>query len=195
MDLGVYKSSFDLLLEVLPLNGKVIELGCGPGNVIKYLRSRRPDLEYLGIDLSPAMITMAREQNPGVEFRVMDIRDAGLLTEHFDAVMVPFSIPYLSYEDIPGFFTTMADLTSPGGFVYLSCMEGERSRSGFEKTSFTGDSEMHISYYPRTFLEHLFAMHGFTIERMETSEYPEQDGTTTIDLMYTAKKNAPSHDH
>ena len=43
-------------------------LGCGPGHVTRYLADR--GAEVLGIDLSPAMIDVARVRFPGLDFRV-----------------------------------------------------------------------------------------------------------------------------
>jgi SAM-dependent methyltransferase len=41
MDLGLYRESFNELLNLLPPNASILELGCGPGNVVKYLKSRK----------------------------------------------------------------------------------------------------------------------------------------------------------
>jgi hypothetical protein len=41
MNLGLYRESFDELLNLLPPKASVLELGCGPGNVVKYLKSRK----------------------------------------------------------------------------------------------------------------------------------------------------------
>jgi SAM-dependent methyltransferase len=188
MDLDLYKDTFDHLLNTLPATGTVLELGCGPGNVVKYIRSQRPDLQVLGIDLAPAMIDAAREANPGAEFRLLDIRQAGSISGHFDAVIAAFCIPYLPATDVPGLFSQMKRLTTAGkGMVYLSCMEGPRERSGPERTSFTGTSEMYINYYPRKEIESLFEAHGFIVEKLYLKDYPEADGTTTTDLIYIAE--------
>ncbi len=41
MDLSLYKDTFDYLLNTLPLGGTMLELGCGPGNVVKYIKSKK----------------------------------------------------------------------------------------------------------------------------------------------------------
>lgn len=189
MDLNLYKDSFAYLLQTLPAGAYVLELGCGPGNVVHYLSTKRPDLQFLGIDLSPEMIKKAQEHNPKAAFRVMDIRQAGRLTERFDAVLAPFCLPYLPYTDLPGVVAILHQLTRDGGFIYLSCMEGPPSRSGFEKTSFTADSELFITYYERGVLEALLKENGFTLQRFYTIDYPEPDGSTTTELVYVAQRN------
>ncbi|HEU4470920.1 MAG TPA: class I SAM-dependent methyltransferase [Flavisolibacter sp.] len=187
MDLDLYRDTFDYLLNSIAEGGAVLELGCGPGNVVRYMSSKRPDLRILGIDLSPRMIEVAAAVNPGAEFRLMDIRHAGELEGHFDAVVSAFSIPYLSSGDVAAVFAEMRRLTArKKGMIYVSFMEGPRERSGFERTSFTGTSEMYLNYYPRTDIEALMQKQGFVIQQIHAKDYPETDGTVTTELIYLA---------
>lgn len=188
MGLDLYKDTFDPLLEALPRNGRVLELGCGPGNVAKYIGTRRPDLQYLGIDLAPEMIRAARKEHPDAVFRLMDIRHADQIGGVFDAVIAAFSIPYLTRGDVPPVFAHVQRLTAEKGLFYLSCMEGTATQSGFEKTSFTGDQELYITYYPRQVIEALLREFGFAVKKFDAKDYPETDGTFTTDLIYIAEK-------
>lgn len=188
MDLNLYKHTFDHLLDKLPPSGALLELGCGPGNVVKYIKTKRPDLQILGIDLAPEMIKAAKTANPDSEFKLLDIRQAGQIEGHFDAVIAAFCIPYLSSEDLTDVFAQMKRLTAARkGMIYISCMEGQREESGPEKTSFTGASEMYINYYPRHEIETLISEHDFLITRLFLIDYPENDGSTTTDLIYIAE--------
>jgi cyclopropane fatty-acyl-phospholipid synthase-like methyltransferase len=190
MDLGLYRDTFDEFMLLLPPGAGILELGCGPGNVVKYLKEKRTDLDILGIDLAPEMIKEAESQNPDARFQLMDIRDAGQLNRQFDAVVAAFSLPYISYEDVAALFRDIGHLTVANGLLYLSCMEGPKERSGWEKTSFTGDSKMHINYFERAEIEDLLKAHHFSIEQFYTKDYPEEDGSTTIDLVFIARKAA-----
>ena len=188
MDFDLYNDTFDDFLKIFPQNGKLIELGCGPGNIVKYFTQRRDDLEILGVDLAPEMINKAKILNPNVQFQLMDIRDVSSITQKYDAVVGAFCLPYLSHDDLDAFFKNIKNLTTDDGLVYLSCMEGDRDKSGYEKTSFTGDSEIYIYYHQRNDLEDRLSKNGFKIERFYTKDYPETDGTVTTDLIYIAKK-------
>lgn len=188
MDLGLYKDTFEFLLETLPPGGNVLEMGCGPGNVAKHMLGKRPDLHYLGIDLAPEMIKAAREENPGAEFQLLDIRNADRIEGRFDAVIAAFCIPYLSAGDLPGVFSTMKKFAAEKGMIYLSFMEGPRERSGLEKTSFTGNDELYISYYPASEIALLLKEDGFEIKRFYSQDYPEADGSVTRDIIYIAGK-------
>ncbi len=188
MHFDLYNDTFDYFLTLLPKESKVIELGCGPGNVVKYFSERRPDLTILGIDLAPEMIREAKTINPNSEFLLLDIRNTDQINKKFDAVIAAFCLPYLSYEDLESFFSNLKNLTTDKGVVYLSCMEGAKEKSGFEKTSFTGDSEIYIYYHQRDVLESFLLKNGFVIDNFFTKDYPEADGTTTTDLIYIAGK-------
>ena len=54
---------------------RVVDLGCGPGDLTATLASRWPDAEVAGIDSSPEMIARARTLDTTVTFRVGDVRD------------------------------------------------------------------------------------------------------------------------
>jgi len=56
--------------------GRVIDLGCGPGHWARRLATK--GYEVLGIDISPSMIALARSRVPDAEFRVESLWDAEL---------------------------------------------------------------------------------------------------------------------
>ena len=190
MDLSLYKESFRYMVENLPENADVLELGCGPGNVIKYLHGKRPDIKFIGIDLAPAMIETAQKENPGQKFYILDIRNIDVVANRFDGIISAFSIPYLLHSDVEILLANCRKLLKPNGLLYLSCMEGPESSSGSEKTSFTGEFVMYISYYSRKQLEAMMQNYGFELIEFSTQDYPEQDGTVTTDMFFVCKKTS-----
>jgi trans-aconitate 2-methyltransferase len=64
---------FDLLSRVAAQQPRrVVDLGCGPGNLTLQLAKRWPDAAVEGVDSSPEMIAAARER--GVDAAVADLR-------------------------------------------------------------------------------------------------------------------------
>lgn len=63
------RPAFDLLARV-PLQDArtVVDLGCGPGNLIPHLRARFPSATITGIDASPQMLAGARAAHPELAF-------------------------------------------------------------------------------------------------------------------------------
>ncbi|MFP5369080.1 MAG: methyltransferase domain-containing protein, partial [Actinomycetes bacterium] len=57
---------------------KVVDLGCGPGNLTATLAERWPDAEVVGVDSSAEMLAKAGEQaadKPSLRFQLADIAD------------------------------------------------------------------------------------------------------------------------
>ncbi len=54
---------------------RVVDLGCGPGNLTALLAARWPDASVEGLDSSPEMIAAARRDVPGIGFDVADLRE------------------------------------------------------------------------------------------------------------------------
>lgn len=55
---------------------RVVDLGCGPGNLTALLARRWPQAEVVGVDNSPEMVAAARALAlPGVSFELGDVRD------------------------------------------------------------------------------------------------------------------------
>lgn len=65
MDLNLYNTTYDYVCNAIIKNkAKILEVGCGPGNITKYLLSKRPDFDILGIDILPNMIELAKKIIP-----------------------------------------------------------------------------------------------------------------------------------
>jgi trans-aconitate 2-methyltransferase len=64
----------DLIAQIpLARAGRVIDLGCGPGNSTELLVARYPDAEVIGLDSSPNMLRQARERLPQCSFIQADL--------------------------------------------------------------------------------------------------------------------------
>ena len=63
------------LLQRVPLTSpaRVVDLGCGTGNVTALLRARWPDARVTGVDASTAMLERARASDGGVEWLEADV--------------------------------------------------------------------------------------------------------------------------
>lgn len=51
----------------------VIDLGCGFGDLYKYLSKQACDCQYVGIDINERLLATAKELNSEVEFHCLDI--------------------------------------------------------------------------------------------------------------------------
>lgn len=77
---------FQVMSEIGNLNNsKILDVGCGFGHFIAYLRSKKIRVKYTGVDINPLFIKIAKEKNPGKTFQVRDI-EKRKFREKFDWV-------------------------------------------------------------------------------------------------------------
>jgi 2-polyprenyl-3-methyl-5-hydroxy-6-metoxy-1,4-benzoquinol methylase len=188
MYFDLYNDTFDTFCShIHKQNAAVLDIACGPGNISKYLLSKRPDFQIFGIDLAPNMIDLARINNPGARFEIMDCRDIGQLQQKFDAVMCGFALPYLSKEDAVQLIEDAALILNPGGVFYISTMEDDYANSGPKKSS-DGKSELYQYLHQADYLIEALQASGFEIVEVQRKDFPTTDGTKTVDLVIQSKK-------
>jgi len=184
-DFGGYEDSIQCFCNLIGGNRPhILELACGPGNVTRLLKQRFPQSRILGLDLAPRMIELAKIALPEVDFRVMDVRDISILPEKFDAVMCSFCLPFLSKTDAEKLIADCAERLVSRGVLYLSTMEGDENRAGFEPTSFSGNSEIYFNYYRQHDLENAFSENGFEVRHLKLQDYAEPDGSSSTDMIF-----------
>ena len=72
---------------LIPPGSRVLDIGCGIGDTLAALRA----FVGLGLDFSPAMIDVARDRHPDLEFQVGDAEDPATIAaigETFDFILV-----------------------------------------------------------------------------------------------------------
>ena len=52
---------FKYVANDLPNIGRVLDVGCGDGTFLKYLKTKKPDLTIMGLDISPVSIKRLKE--------------------------------------------------------------------------------------------------------------------------------------
>ncbi|ETX02858.1 MAG: hypothetical protein ETSY1_02060 [Candidatus Entotheonella factor] len=78
---------FAVLCEVGTLHQtRILDLGCGLGDLYAYLRKEGITVDYVGCDLLPEMVNRARRRFPDVHFEVRDAFN-GLGDEHYDYIL------------------------------------------------------------------------------------------------------------
>jgi cyclopropane fatty-acyl-phospholipid synthase-like methyltransferase len=177
--LDLYDDTYDVLLSLIKTPGaKILELGCGPGNITKYLLSKRPDLKILGTDLAPNMIAVARQVNPTADFEVLDCRDVSQLKDKFDAIVIGFAMPYLSKEECRTLIKDCSEKLNEKGVLYFSVIEGENSKSAYEYSS-DGKSKCFVNYHGETYLQDSIKGAGLKTEQIFRKPYLKGAETQT----------------
>lgn len=186
MGLSLYNDTYNFICSSIDKpKAKLLEIGCGPGNITKYLLSQRPDFEIFGIDIAPNMIELAKRNNPTAEFAVMDSRQISKLVEKYDGIVVGFCLPYLSPTESNELISNSYDLLNTNGLIYLSFVEGNPDKSDFKVGS---GGRVYFQYHNLDDLKTQLIKTNF--EQLETFKIKYKTSETEFDIhtILTAKK-------
>lgn len=188
MGLNLYNDTYDLICNAVIKNkATILEIGCGPGNITKYLLSKRPDFNIFGIDIAPNMIELAKINNPKANFAVMDSRNISEIETKYDAIVCGFCLPYLSETDSQKLIFEANYLLNDSGFLYLSFVEGDPNKSGFQAGS-TGDRS-YFYYHNLDQLKAQLLQNSFEDLKIFKVEYKKSEKEQDIHTIITAKKS------
>lgn len=98
--------------------GKLIDLGCGPGQTTKYL-SDCGMTDLIGVDISPAMVAVAKNINPLINFEEADILSLQYADKIFGSAIAFYSIVHFDYVQVKTAFKEIKRvLTDNGQFLF-----------------------------------------------------------------------------
>ncbi len=187
MDLDLYNDTYDFVCQSLPnKNAKILDVGCGPGNIARYLLSKRPDFKLVGLDVAPKMIELAKKNNPSADFKVMDVRNMHELETNFDGIINGFCLPYLSEKESFDFIRNSYDVLNENGWVYISFVEGDPSRSDY-KTGSSGD-RVYFYFHQIETIQNQLKESGFSDIKKFLVTFQRTETTQEIHTIVTARK-------
>ncbi len=149
-------------------SGFVLDLGTGPGDLAIEIASRNPRLEVLGIDVSAAMISLARRkanQLPNVRFRVMNAARLLLADSCVDLVV---STGSMHHWRKPGLvFDEIYRVLKPGGRALLYDIRSDAARQ-----EILAELPRYVSFPPKLAIVLAFRLHGFTRKSLRSRILP-----------------------
>lgn len=113
------QAAYGSLVSSLPDDSRVLDLGCGTGGLLYWL-SKQPDIQPVGIDLSPSMVEVINKYIPDAEAYCGDGLE--FLREHpetFNGIFCKDVLEHLPDEDTClEWIETALKALVPGGFFY-----------------------------------------------------------------------------
>jgi ubiquinone/menaquinone biosynthesis C-methylase UbiE len=103
--------------------GVACDMGCGPGQVARYLRDAGATV--FGLDLSPQMIEQARRLNPDISFRQGNMMALSLGDRTLAGIVAFYAIVNIPKESLPLVFQEMERVLQPGGLLLLAFHIGD----------------------------------------------------------------------
>src|SRR5436305_14763399 len=98
--------------------GLVAALGCGPGQVARYLHEQ--GVAAFGLDLSPGMVEVAVSLHPDLEFRVDDMTRPSLADASLAGLVSFYSIVHFEAAELGAVFQQMRRVLAPGGLAVVA---------------------------------------------------------------------------
>ncbi|SFW49133.1 class I SAM-dependent DNA methyltransferase [Amycolatopsis australiensis] len=110
--------------------GPVADLGCGPGHLTAHLRDLGVDA--FGVDVSPAMIELARAAEPGLRFEVGSMAALDLPGASLAGILSWYSVIHTPPGQLPAYFAEFTRTLASGGHVLLGFFESGDAVSEFD---------------------------------------------------------------
>ena len=83
---------FEIFSKIGDLNGKkILDVGCGLGDLYGFLIKKYKGIDYCGIDIAPKMIASARHKYPKARF---ENKEATEINEKFDYIFASGSLTF-----------------------------------------------------------------------------------------------------
>ena len=107
------------LIELVGEPGPICDLGCGPGQIARYLKAYgAPDV--LGIDLSPEMIAVARRLAPDIPFHQADMRALPFPDASWGGIAAFYSLIHIPRPQMVACLEELRRVLRPSGALLLT---------------------------------------------------------------------------
>jgi SAM-dependent methyltransferase len=156
------REALDCFADSLRGRGEVCEIGCGPGQIARYLLDRGVNMR--GIDLSDEMVRCARRLNPDIPFEQGDMLALNFKDASFAGLVSFYAVIHLKRQDVTGALKEMCRVLQPGGKLLVSFHggAGELHRDEWYGQPVSIDVTLMASEEMADYL----AIAGFTVERI-----------------------------
>ena len=167
--------------------GTVCDMGCGPGQVARFLRDA--GAAVWGLDLSPQMIAQARSLNPDIEFRTGNMLALDLPDHALAGITAFYAVVNIPWKSLPMAFGEMWRVLQPGGMLLLAFHIGEEVLRPQELWG----QPIAIEFYhlPVAPIQVLLREAGFEIaEIIEREPYPQVEFQSRRAYIFARKADA-----
>jgi SAM-dependent methyltransferase len=170
------------LLERLPVQAKVLELGCGAGIPCTQLIAQQAHVT--GVDISATQIALARQYAPTATLFQADMMTLTFPPASFAAVVAFYSLIHLPRAEQAVLIERIAQWLRPGGWLLINL--GTSNDPGSIEPDWLGTAMYWSSYDAQTNLN-LISQAGFTPVETEILT-DDEDGEEVSFLWILAKK-------
>ena len=113
----------DGVAEYAAPTGPVLDVGCGPAQVGRYLAAR--GVEVIGVDLTPAMLGVARREVPRLAVVAADLRALPVQAGSVAGITAFYVLQHLPRSELPAALHEFRRVLTRGGALLAVVHEGE----------------------------------------------------------------------
>jgi len=128
--------------------GKILDIGCGHGNGALIFKEDTV-YSYIGIDISSAMMKLARTNAPNAMFARMNMYQLGFLSQCFDGFWAAASLLHIPKSRINAAFTEIKRVMKPGAIGFIALREGDTEEMVIK--NLRGDNRFYAFYRQEEF--------------------------------------------
>jgi ubiquinone/menaquinone biosynthesis C-methylase UbiE len=166
-------------------NGRVCDMGCGPGHVARYLCDA--GVSAWGLDLSTGMVEQARRLNPGTEFRQGNMLALDLPDNALAGIVAFYAIVNIPSSSLPVVFKEMARVLEPGGVLFLAFHAGDQTLR--EEELWGHPIAMDFFFFQPSDIRILLEAAGLAVEEVvERDPYPEVEFQSRRAYIFARKR-------
>ncbi|MFI5842998.1 class I SAM-dependent methyltransferase [Catenuloplanes sp. NPDC051500] len=116
--------------HLVGVDGRVLDLGCGPGHWTAYLHAHGADVT--GVDLVPEFVAYARESFPGPEFRLGSMTELGLPDRSVAGILSWYSTIHLPPEELDEVLAEFQRMLTPAGRLVIGFFDSDDTVAAFD---------------------------------------------------------------
>lgn len=161
----------DWLIEKVGGAGTICDLGCGPGQIARYLKDHGVDA--CGIDLSDGMVAQARALNPDIPFSQGDMCTlTDVADSSFGGIAAFYCLIHLPRTDLVTALRELYRVLKPGGALLVTFHIGREVRHLDEMMG--EPVSLDFAFYERGEMKDWLLTAGFALEEaIERDPYAE----------------------
>lgn len=117
--------------------GSVLDIGCGAGELSLAIGRGRPQCRVIGVDISPQLISAAKERGTNHSNVTFELADAASWTppETFAPELLISRHGVMFFDDPVGAFTHLREISAPGGGLLFSCFRNREENPAFTEVA------------------------------------------------------------
>jgi SAM-dependent methyltransferase len=165
--------------------GPICDLGCGPGQIARYLH--RQGVATLGMDLSPRMVAEARRLNPEISFHEGDMLALPDPDESWGGIAAFYCIIHIPREKVVTALREMRRVLKPGGMLLITFHIGDEVKHIQEWWERKVDLD--FAYFQPAEMEAWLEQAGFELEETLVREpIPAVEVATRRAYLFASRK-------